>query len=175
MSKAALIVIAPLVALAIGFLILRAMPAYDRVAQAKAGDSLQGRYQGYDVGYVEGYWGRLEGAWTSERMLLVVDMSFPLLYGGAFAMAVLFGGSTLGLRAGWLLALLAPVLIVVAADWAENLLLLTQLGQFETTRKLSANWIRLASVATTLKFVFLGVSFIETLGLAFAVGVSRHA
>jgi hypothetical protein len=172
--KAALIVIAPLVALAIGYVILRAMPAYDGIAQAKAGDSLQQRYQGYDVGYVEGYWRRLEGAWTSERMLLVVDLAFPLLYGGAFAMAVLFGGATLGLHAGWLLALLAPVLIVVAADWVENLLLLTQLGQFETTRKLSASWIRLASVATTLKFVFLGVSFIETLGLAFAVGVGRH-
>jgi hypothetical protein len=149
---------------------LRALPASDRVTDAKAGGSLQGRFLGYDVASVESYWCGLKGARAGERTLLVVDLAFPLLYGGAFAMVVLFAWSTLGLHPRWLMALLAPVLIVVAADWTENLALLSQLRQFEDTGSLSPGWIRLASTATTLKFVFIGVCILKTLGLAIAVG-----
>jgi hypothetical protein len=157
-------------ALTIGIVVLRSMPASDRVADAKAGASPQGKLWGYDVGYVERYWENLKGARISERKLLVVDLAFPLLYGGAFAMVVLFAWSMLGFHPGWLLALLAPVLIGIAADWSENLVLLAQLGRFEKTGSSSAGWIRLASTATTLKWVFVGVSFIETIVLAIAVG-----
>jgi hypothetical protein len=158
------------VALTIGIVVLRSLPASDRVADAKAGDSPQGKLWGYDVGYVEHYWGSLKDARISERKLLLVDLAFPLLYGGAFAMVVLFAWSILGFHPAWLLALLAAVLIGVAADWTENLVLLAQLGQFEKTGSSSAGWIRLASTATTLKWAFVGVSLIETVVLAIAVG-----
>ncbi len=159
----------------IGFLVLRALPAHDRVAEAKVGEPLQQKLRGYDVAYVGSYWGGLKEARASERMLLVVDLAFPLLYGGAFAMVVLFAWSTLGLHPAWLPGLLAPVLIAVAADWTENLVLLGQLGRFEIAGSLSASWIRVASTATSLKLVFVGLSLVETIGLAVAVWFAGRA
>lgn len=69
---------------------------------------------------------------------------------------------------GWLLA---PVVIVVAADWTENLVLLAQLDAFETNRdSLSASWIRVASLATTIKLAAVAVCSLLTIGWAFWLG-----
>jgi hypothetical protein len=92
-----------------------------------------------------------------------------LVYGGAFAMAFLAAWMMLGrpVHIGWLLV---AVVIVVAADWTENLVLLAQLDAFEANRNsLSAGWIRIASLATTIKLAAVAACSILTLGLAFCL------
>ena len=147
------------------------MPASDTIKAANAGDPLAVRIGGYDVGDTRSYWEVLsaKAALASERLLLVADLAFPLVYGGAFAMAFVTSWMMLGrpLHIGWLLA---PVVIVVAADWTENLVLLAQLDAFETNRDwLSTGWIRVASLATTIKLAAVAVCSILTLALAFCL------
>lgn len=123
----------------------------------------------YDVDAVKRHWVALDdGAKYSERRFLQLDLVFPLLYGAALAFSLIMAWDALGRRfnPAWVLA---PVLITVLADWAENILQLRQFGYFLTGggTSLQAGWIRAASVATLLKLLSSGATY---LALALLVG-----
>jgi hypothetical protein len=168
--KALLIVALPLASLLVGGAFLAALPASATIKNAAAGCPLFSRVMGYDAADATTYWNALYqgGAVESQRSMLEADLAYPLVYGGGFAMALLAAWSMLGrpVNPVWLLA---PVLILVAADWTENLVMLAQLDQFERTKALSAGWVQVASLATILKWAFLGVSLVLAAGLALCV------
>ena len=121
---------------------------------------------GYDSGAVDRYWGAVDGALPVEQRFLEVDLVFPFLYGGALAASLLLAWSTLGrpFNPAWVMA---PVAITVLADWTENLVQLAQLRRYSRggADALQAPWIRVASAATSLKLLFLGVSSLLLLTL----------
>ena len=121
---------------------------------------------GYDAGAVDRYWGAVDGALPTEQRFLEVDLVFPFLYGGALAASLLLAWSTLRrpFNPAWVMA---PVLITVLADWTENLVQLAQLRRYSAdgAHALQPPWIRVASAATSLKLLFLGVSSLLLLTL----------
>jgi len=121
---------------------------------------------GYDAGAVDRYWGAVGGALPAEQRFLEVDLAFPFLYGGALAASLLLAWSSLGrpFSPAWIMA---PVAITVVADWTENLVQLAQLRRYSAggAHALQASWIRVASAATSLKLLFLGVSSLLLLTL----------
>jgi hypothetical protein len=112
----------------------------------------------YDVNAVKRHWGALDGgALHSERRFLQLDLVFPLLYGAALAFSLIMAWEALGrqFNPAWVLA---PVLITVLSDWAENILQLRQLEYYLTggDTSLQAGLIRAASIATLLKLLSFG-------------------
>ena len=137
------------------------------------------RATGYDAEAVAANWNTMDEArLTQERTFLEVDLVFPFLYGGAFLAALLLGWAMVGRPfAAWWLVL--PVALVVVADWTENLVHLAQLerwtalGREPATALLSTGWIRLASVATTVKICASGGVLVLLLYLAVRVATDR--
>jgi hypothetical protein len=118
---------------------------------------LNRRICGYGLADVERHWGALDrSALGIERRFLEFDLVFPTLYGAALVGALLLAWLTLGrpFHAGWLFL---PVTVTIVADWTENLAQLSQLHSYICKGKdgLQATWIHVASLATTLKLVFL--------------------
>ncbi len=112
----------------------------------------------YDVDAVKRHWGALDGeALRAERRFLQLDLLFPLLYGAALAFCLVMAWEALGRRFNPAYVL-APVLITVLADWAENLLQIRQLNNYVAGggTMLQAGWICVASIATLLKLLFFG-------------------
>jgi hypothetical protein len=62
--------------------------------------------------------------------------------------------------------LVAPVVITVVADWAENLIHWRQLRMFLGSEPLQSAWIQAASIATSTKLAFFWVTTAMVLGLA---------
>lgn len=136
---------------------------------------LNSRWDGYSVVDVAAYWGglaKLEGALSGkkpleiERRFLELDLIFPLAYGGALMISLLWAWGNLGkpFTVHWLLF---PVVLTMLADWVENLTQLHQLSLFQAEQPLQKLWIQLASVATVIKlhvFVLTGI-FLITLML----------
>jgi hypothetical protein len=120
---------------------------------------------GYGAAAVGRYWKLVDGALAAERRFLEVDLIFPFFYGGALAASLLLAWSTLGrpFSPAWLLS---PVAVTMLADWTENLVQLAQLKRYEAGGgpKLQPGWIRLASVATSLKLLFFGASSLLLVG-----------
>jgi hypothetical protein len=144
----------PLVAWA-GVAAMAALPQ----GRAAASVALRPLYRGpYDRAYAETYWGTLGAApplaghppLASERFLLKIDLLFPPIYGGALAAGLWCSAHALGRPdvGGWLML---AVLLMMVADWTENLVQLAELSRFTATGRASAGWIALASTATGLK------------------------
>ena len=124
---------------------------------------LNRRWSGYNADEAACYWSAAErknpGA---ERRFLEMDLVFPFLYGGALAAGLLIGWALLGrlFSPAWLLA---PVVIALIADWTENLAQINQLGRFPG--RLQESCIRIASMATVTKMIFLNFSGFLLFGL----------
>lgn len=122
---------------------------------------------GYDVSTVSTYWGALGDACKTERRFLEIDLLFPIFYCAAFAASLFIGWAALGrpFRPGWLLA---PVIGTALADWAENLIQLSQLDRFaaDGLAGLDPRWIRIASGATMLKLLLMMAMILGVLSLA---------
>ena len=131
-------------------------------------DTPLNRRFGYDAVAVDRHWAALDAsAREHERVFLLLDLIFPFLYGGAFAASLLIGWASLGrpFRPALLLGL---VLVMVLADWGENLIQLDQLGRYASDggSALQDGWIRLASAATMVKWLGVAGSTITLLWLA---------
>lgn len=130
-------------------------------------EPLNQRVRGYDAAAVKRHWEILKNdeVLEAEQCFLELDLAFPLLYGGALAASLLIAWKALGLPFGraWLIA---PVAITILSDWTENLIQLGQLRRFIDGKALQASLIQIASVATILKLLFFGVSFLMVAGLA---------
>ena len=127
--------------------------------QAVASVKLRPLYRGpYDRAHAEAYWAALAKApaveghapLASERFLLRIDLVFPLIYGGALAAGLWFSARALGYPGigAWLML---AVLLLIVADWTENLVQLAELSRFTANQPASTAWIALASAATGLK------------------------
>lgn len=92
----------------------------------------------------------------SEELFLKLDLAFPLLYGAGLWSSLLLLWSALGkpFSAAWLAF---PVIVTVVSDWIENLVQIDQLHRFAEggAGSLQNGWIQVASVATTMKWIFL--------------------
>jgi hypothetical protein len=124
------------------------------------------RLSGYDSITASAYWewlgpdGRL-----AERRFLEADLVFPFLYGGAMLASLLLAWTALG-RAFDPTWLVIPVAITVLSDWIENLLHWHQLKHFLQGEPLQAQWIEIASIATSTKLVFFSISMLLILVLS---------
>jgi hypothetical protein len=124
------------------------------------------RLNGYDSTAASAYWewlgsdGRL-----AERRFLEADLVFPFLYGGAMLASLLLAWTALG-RAFDPTWLVIPVAITVLSDWIENLLHWRQLKHFLQSEPLQAQWIEIASIATSVKLVFFSISMLLILVLS---------
>ncbi len=152
----------------VGGSLLMHLTARDQFPQTGAPESvpLHFRLGGYDAAEAEAYWSWLgpEGR-LAERRFLELDLIFPLLYGGAILIALLRFWGWLGrpFTPQWLMA---PVAITLGADWTENLLQWQQLRQLLQSVPVQAQWIALASLATTVKMIFFALSCLLLLVLA---------
>ena len=110
---------------------------------------------GYDVAAVDRHWrpivARTE-AYEAERLFLELDLIFPILYGVALASSLLLARAQLQ-RPFHPVWAIAPVAIMVIADWTENLVQLSLLRHYATERiaALPEVWIHIASGATIVK------------------------
>jgi hypothetical protein len=123
------------------------------------------RLFGYDVGAVTSYWTDIEepgAGLQAEQRFLELDLIFPFFYGAAYASSCLLAWAWLGrpFNPAWVFA---PVIITVAADWIENLVLLDQIKKFQAlgAAALEPRWVQVASVATISKvFAFIVMTLV---------------
>ena len=122
-----------------------------------------GQRFGYDADDARKHWDALnDKALGAEQRFLELDLVYPFLYGSALAFSLFMAWTSLG-RPFNSLWLVTPSLIMVLADWTENVAQLHEMKRFINNRAttLNANWIRIASVGTTLKWAFVvGVSLL---------------
>src|SRR5688572_20140289 len=116
-----------------------------READSKDQKELNRRFLGYDTNAVAQHWGALdERALHSERRFLQLDLVFPLFYGAALAIALWQAWTAVGktLSPVWLVV---PVAVTMIADWAENLIQLSQLQLYMENGKdaLQPGWIQI--------------------------------
>jgi len=121
---------------------------------------LNQRLRGYDLPAVKRLWGALAldpNLLLSEERSLRLDLVFPLLYGTAFATSLFLAWGDR--EPSVLLWLLLPVVILILADWRENLMQLKQLRLYRQAGPdaLMASGIQVASRATITKLLlFIG-------------------
>jgi len=121
-----------------------------------------GRRFGYTADDAKKQWEKLANSKSleTEKHFLELDLVYPFLYGGALAFSLFMAWAALG---GTFNAarVLPPVLIMVLMDVTENIAQLHEMKRFMADHAvtLNANWIRIASFATTFKWLFVwGVS-----------------
>lgn len=143
---------------------------------------LNQRLLGYDRADVEAHWNQLgqKGQLAAETLFLELDLLFPLLYGGALLASLLLARAWLGwtISPAWLVA---PVAVVILADWTENLVHLDQLGRMVQAGSvpgaaaLGGFSIALASVATIVKLWVFAGTFAGVLVLAVRVWLHERS
>jgi hypothetical protein len=138
---------------------------------AKPGDKkeLNMRCRGYSRASVHRHWAALDRqALTFHRWFLQLDLAFPILYGFALAIPMLWNWEIIGepFAPIWLLL---PLFITILADWAENLIHLSQLQRYmeQGAAGLHSGWIKVASMATTVKLVLFVSTCLLLVGLTF--------
>jgi hypothetical protein len=129
---------------------------------------LNSRWLGYDKPAVERHWGVLDrAALAAETRFLEIDLFFPIVYGGAFLVALLIAWASLGreFNPAWIVAVVA---VTIASDWTENLTLLPQIRAFATSgaASLDAGRIGIAAAATMLKLAGVVTLMLVTAGMA---------
>jgi len=173
MGKIAIIIALPIVALLGGGWVLSMASHRGDVKKVLDGDTLGQRCQGYDKSVVQRQWSLLanKNLLGKEQLFLKLDLAFPLLYGSAYATSLWMAWAALGRRFNpvWILL---PVLIVVLADWTENLVLLGQIKRYPV--ELQDGWIQAASIATRVKLHCLyGLGWILALLIIQMLGGSK--
>jgi hypothetical protein len=174
-----LILLAALVFPAVVFLsgaqILLRASGRDQIAPAPLSAGVADRKPlGQRLGYTDrdaaAYWTALEAVGrAAESRLLELDLIFPFFYGGALACSLLLTRAAMqrSFHAAWIMV---PVAVVMIADWTENLVQLNQLARLDAGHDLQNGWIRVASMATTVKLLvggglFLGLTVLVIVAL----------
>lgn len=122
----------------------------------------------YDAAAVRRHWAALDAdGLRRERRFLRLDLAFPVLFAGAFAYSLLAASRLLArpIGPGYLLV---PVVLMLAADWTENVTLLGQLQRFSAHEALQPEQVRLASHATRAKLLLVLVLALLLAGLLLA-------
>lgn len=128
---------------------------------------LNQRWFGYGTDAVKAYWHWLKPAGReAEKTFLALDLLFPFFYGGALAASL-----------GWVwmalerpfhpIWIIAPLVIIMLADWLENLIQLAQLRHYVSSNEqyVQGLWIQLSSYATLIKLWLTGGLYIALAGL----------
>lgn len=169
-------IILPLAALGIGLFIMNKLSRHSDVqkqwqekAEPDDQKELNLRCGGYNRAAVHRHWAALDQqALALQRYFLQLDLVFPLLYGFALAIPLRGNWAILGepFAPIWLLV---PLFITILADWAENLVQLSQLQRYMERGEagLDSGWIRVASLATTVKLFLFVSTCLLLIGLTF--------
>lgn len=128
----------------------------DQLNAAELSDRTPLYQRGYSADEVARHWGALKSdGLKAEQLFLVMDLVFPLVFGAVFLACLLMLSSLLSwqLHPLWFAA---PVVIMVVADWVENLIQLSQLSRYTKggAVALQSGWVEVASTATVVKLVF---------------------
>lgn len=122
---------------------------------------LNRRWGGYTKSEVHGYWGALgDRGQRAEQRFLKLDLVFPAVYGAALCASLV---ATARMAGGPVLVW--PIVLVVlsmVSDWIENLVQMDQLRAYREHGEagLSPGRIQVASIATVVKLVGVGASFL---------------
>jgi hypothetical protein len=173
----ALAALFPVVVLIAGIAVMNARPEHKAIARIVP--PVKALNLGpYDAVGAKEHWAALaaepgvgsQTALDSERIMLRIDLLFPLFYGGAFAASL--WSSARGLGYANPVTLLVPVLLMMVADWTENGIQLAQLSRFDASGEVSEPWITAASVATCMKLALVGGLLLLNgiVGVRFACG-----
>lgn len=124
------------------------------------------RLTGYDSHAVERHWAALntETSQTSERHFLQADLVLSVFYSAAFFVSLLLAWSLINKQFP-LTWLILPLAITLLVDWIENIIHLWQLERFAHTGELQNQWIKIASIATSAKFLFFIFTYLLLLTL----------
>lgn len=128
----------------------------DQLNVAELSDRTPLYQRGYSKDEVARHWGALKSdGLKAERLFLMMDVVFPLVFGATLLTSLLIFSSLLNrpLQPLWLAA---PVVIMVIADWVENLVQIAQLSRYTGggAAVLQSGWIEVASTATVVKLIF---------------------
>jgi hypothetical protein len=154
--KATLLVAVPVVVFLAGAEVMNRVSG--REPDPELGKPLNMRFEGYDAAGATAYWKGLgtDGR-KAELCFLELDLLFPFLYGAVFLGAMLLAWASLGRRFE-LAYLVAPMAVMLVADWVENLVQIHELRAYAATGAApDATLIAVASVATMVK-LFVGVA-----------------
>jgi hypothetical protein len=162
--KAALLVAVPVVVFLAGAEVMNRVS--DREPDPRLGQPLNQRFEGYDAADAGAYWYGLRAQGRdAELKFLKLDLLFPFLYGGAFLGALLLAWAALDRRFAPAY-LVAPMAVMVVADWVENL------AQMASSAAPDATLIAVASVATMVKlFVGVGIFILLVVLAAWSIKV----
>lgn len=158
----------------IAAVVMIAVPAVAFLGGARIMNELSGRKEvpkpplnlrfHYDKGDAERYWNAFQDIGAEQRFL-EIDLLFPFLYCGTLAAGLLMAWAGLGrpFHPAWILA---PLLLVLVADWTENLVQIGQLKRHLAGIGAQDGWIQVASTATALKLTFFYASWLALFFLA---------
>ncbi len=113
------------------------------------------------------YWCWLtSGGRQAKSQCLTLDRLFSWLYGGALAASLCWVWMALDqpFHPGWIFA---PLVIIMIADWLENLVQAAQLRHYTSPNEQYAKslWIQLASCSTIMKLWLTSGLYISLAGL----------
>jgi hypothetical protein len=178
MVKALLLLLVPAALFMAGGVLMMRATGRARFRQRRkepASRPLNFRFRGYDATAASEYWRWLgSDGLAAELRFLKADMLFPLWYGGAMMGSLYVGWLLLGPPVS-LFVLALPVLIAMAADWVENVIHIKQIARFRTGRSVTAQHIRVASMATSTKLLFFWLSTLLIVVLAVGVGYAQSS
>ncbi|MDP9132500.1 MAG: hypothetical protein M3M98_05125 [Nitrospirota bacterium] len=125
------------------------------------------RWFGYGREAAKEYWSWLKCAGLqAEKPRLLLDLIFPLMYGGALAASLWWVWVTLGrpFHPAWIVA---PLAMILTADWTENLIHLAQLRHYVSSNegRIQGLWIQISSCATIIKLWLTSGLYVSLVGL----------
>lgn len=150
--------------------------AIDHLTQGKQGEPkpLNLRWFGYDTNAAKGYWDWLTCVERqAEKTFLTKDVLFPFVYGGALAASLWWVWATVGrpFNPAWIVA---PLAMILTADWIEHLIQLAQLRHYVLSNegRMHNFWIQVSSGTTTITlWLTLGL-YVSLAGLVLSMMVS---
>lgn len=125
------------------------------------------RWFGYGKTAAKEYWDWLTCVGRhAEEKFLILDLLFPLVYGGALAASLWWVWATLGrpFHGAWIAV---PLAMILTADWTENLIQLVQLRHYLSSHesRIQNVWIQVSSCATVIKLWFTSGLYLSLAGL----------
>lgn len=124
----------------------------DEVLRAKGSSLLALRIKGYDIEAVRAHLDSLDPkALAALRRWTLADLSFPLFYGTALIFSFAKLAAMVHLWDGVRNLFIALVALTASFDWVENTIHLRLIADFERSRPLSRNLVRVSSFATQAK------------------------
>ncbi len=125
------------------------------------------RWFGYETEAAKEYWSWLKcPGRPAEKRFLLLDLIFPLMYGGALAASLWWVWVTSGqpFHPAWIVA---PLAMILTADWTENLIHLAQLRHYVSSNegRIQGLWIQISSCATIIKLWLTSGLYVSLVGL----------